>query len=144
MVYDLDDAKDLMSETVTIALEKYDTMRNQDAFKFFVFGIASRLFKKHITRKKNHLDINSNQFYMLESTVPKTDAKADIPYLYKAIEKLPENEREIITLFELSGFSLQEISDLKEMNINTVKTHLSRSRTNLKQILNPNKEIIQD
>jgi DNA-directed RNA polymerase specialized sigma24 family protein len=48
---DEDDAKDLMSETV-LAFESFEKMKEPEKFKYFLFGIASRLFKKKLRQKK--------------------------------------------------------------------------------------------
>jgi len=136
------EAQDLMSETVVIAFEKFDSIRNMSSFKYFLFAIAMRLFKKKWSRKKEFVPIDNRLTETLSEPVVSNELP-DVKDLYKAIEQLNADQKDIIVLFELSGFSLQEISDLKHMNLSTVKTNLSRARQELVKRLNPNKTTIK-
>ncbi len=42
-----EDAKDLLSETLKIAYEQFDQLRDKKAFKYYLFGIASRILKEN-------------------------------------------------------------------------------------------------
>lgn len=53
----------------------------------------------------------------------------------KSIRMLPEKYRDTIYLFYIEGYSVQEICSMTGMNRNTVKTHLSRGRKQLKNTL---------
>ena len=55
----------------------------------------------------------------------------------KAIEELPELFRTIILLREIDGLSYEEIAELTDLNINTVKTRIARARIKLKKELEP-------
>jgi RNA polymerase sigma-70 factor (ECF subfamily) len=137
-----DDAKELMSETIAIGFEKFVTLRDKSRFKYFLFGIASNLFKKKITRRKNFVPLDDvDQTYRFQYNSNNSE-HSDIFYLYEALEKLSNNEKECIALFELSGFSIKEIAEMKSFPISTVKTHLSRGRKNLIRLLNPKNETI--
>jgi RNA polymerase sigma-70 factor (ECF subfamily) len=140
LMRDRDDAKDLMSETVAIAFEKFETLRNISSFKYFLFAIAVRLFRKKLSRRREFVGIDEAMAQRSDG-VP-GDSLSDVGHLYAAINKLSDDKKEIIVLFELSGFSLQEISELKNMNLSTVKTNLSRARQELVKLLNPRKETI--
>lgn len=55
--------------------------------------------------------------------------------LANSIMQLPLKYREIILLFYYEELSIQEISELINMNENTVKTRLNRGREKLKPLL---------
>ena len=52
-----------------------------------------------------------------------------------ALQKLPENFREVIILRELEGLSYREIADITGMPAGTVMSSLSRARGRLRQVL---------
>jgi RNA polymerase sigma-70 factor (ECF subfamily) len=141
LVNDTDDAKDLLSDTVSIAYQQFEAIRDHSAFKYYLFGIAIRLFRKKLSRSKTFISIHSPVAETLVSSSA-SDAQSDVGHLYQAIDRLNPHQKEIVVLFELSGFSLNEIAELKNMNLSTVKTHLSRGRQELIRILNPRKETI--
>jgi RNA polymerase sigma factor (sigma-70 family) len=55
--------------------------------------------------------------------------------IYKAIDTLDMKQGVVITLFYLKEFSVNEIADIMQISVNTVKTHLFRGRENLKKTL---------
>ncbi len=58
-----------------------------------------------------------------------------IKMVHRAINELPEEQREIIVLRELEGMSYTEISAILGINEGTVKSRISRGRESLKKIL---------
>ena len=55
--------------------------------------------------------------------------------VHEAINKLPHRYRLVITLFHLNGLSYEEISQVMEIPLGTVKTHIFRARELLKSKL---------
>ena len=60
-------------------------------------------------------------------------------YLLKfALSKMEEKYREPLVLFELSGFSIREISTFLGLSENGVKSRLGRARIQLSKLLDGN------
>ena len=55
--------------------------------------------------------------------------------LYKAIEQLRPEYREVIKLYYLDDLSVKEIAQILNKNENTIKTQLFRARDTLKSVL---------
>jgi RNA polymerase sigma-70 factor (ECF subfamily) len=53
----------------------------------------------------------------------------------KALDQINPEYKKVLLLFYQQGFQYQEIADILEMPINTVKTHISRGKEELKEIL---------
>lgn len=134
IVWDKDDAKDVIADTVMIAFEQFDDIRKPEAFLYYLFGVASRLVKKRermkkwfgiITKKQEEeiADDSSNEQGLIRHE------------LYTAMSKLNIVQREVLTLFEISGFSIREIAQMHEMSESGVKNHLKRGREKLARIL---------
>ena len=61
--------------------------------------------------------------------------KEENKLLVAAVEKLPAIQKALLLLFHQDELSLDEISVIIEMPVNTVKSHLFRARANLKEML---------
>ena len=55
--------------------------------------------------------------------------------LARAIDQLPDWQREALVLRELSGLSYQEIGEALDIDLGTVKSRIARARLNLRKIL---------
>lgn len=124
-----------MSETVLAALEGYNQMRDVKAFKYFLFGIASRKHQHGLRRNKFHGDYSEQQAEA-QSQQSNAEAQTDLGLLHQALNHLPHEQKEAIVLFEISGFKLQEIAELQEVSLSAVKQRLGRGREKLACLLN--------
>ncbi len=53
----------------------------------------------------------------------------------EAIQSLPENQREVLVLYDIEGYSYADISRMLDIEEGTVKSRLWRARENLRKIL---------
>lgn len=138
LVWDKEEAKDVVSETVLIAFEQLDELKDDAAFLSYLFSVASNLVNKKIRRKKfwgwfdgvaaeNRAD-NSNS----EHTLMQYE-------LNRALNKIPQKQREAIVWYEISGLSMEEIAKLQHLSVAGVKTNIHRARKTLSHLLE-NKE----
>ena len=132
-----DDAKELMGNTLEIAFKKFETLKDRTKFKYFIFGIASRITNNERRKWSNKIFVSDANLNMQISTIQDSDQSADYYFLHQALQQLKQSTREAIILFELEGFSIKEIAEIQNTNENTIKTRLSRGRAELKAILNP-------
>ena len=58
-----------------------------------------------------------------------------------ALERLPHDQRMMIRLFELEGFSSTEIGEIMDVAPGTVRWHLHQARSKLRSILDPDARI---
>ncbi|HOZ84461.1 MAG TPA: RNA polymerase sigma factor [Niabella sp.] len=63
------------------------------------------------------------------------DKKEKAVILFKAIDRLPENQRIAFVLSKIEGLSYQEISDVMDTSISSIESLLHRAKNNLKKIL---------
>ncbi len=136
-VYGQLDYKDLMHDTIVIAYNKFETIKEPKAFLHFLFGVAIRILSNN--SKKKSLDYKENLHQLECITNEKTDIERtiELEHLKIALSRLPEDQRETLLLFEIVGFSIKEISHLQQIGESAVKQRLSRGRQNLLQILSP-------
>lgn len=149
------DAEDLVGETVVKAFNSLDNLQQREAFRGWIFRILSNCFisecRKRKTRSETSLsaiedDEEEGDFWLFN--------KLHQPFLLwwgnpeqeflngllredltRAIDELPENFRVVLVLSELEGFNYQEIADMLDMPIGTVRSRLSRARSQLQKQL---------
>ena len=63
--------------------------------------------------------------------------------LHNAIQALPDDMRAVIVLRDINGYSYNEIADILDANVGTVKSRISRARERLREILLENRELFE-
>lgn len=134
-VYGNMDFRDLINETLLLAFEKFDTLRSKDAFLHFLFGISIRILANSNKKKKETAINNEQDLLNFKDLGTSPENQTDIHFLYKALNKLPVEQAESLILFEISGFSIKEISELHQASESAVKQRLKRGREKLAHIL---------
>lgn len=134
-----DDARDVLQQAFLKAIENFGSLQEHSKFKSWFFKIITNCF----------YDVTRKHFWKNLSSLDNYEAKEQIPDLYNsyeanetrniislALEKLSDKERTAILLFEIEGFSIEEISELQnEKSQSAVKSRLSRARIKLKDII---------
>lgn len=141
-VWNSEEARDVVSETLLVALENFHKLRSTDAFLHFLFGIAIRLIRKRQRRGWRQLLFGDNDWELLhqKQLTESTDDEADLQRLLKV---LGDKSREAIVLFEVSGFSIKEICEIQESSESAVKSRLARARKTLeKMVANEKKTLV--
>ena len=149
------DAEDLVGETVAKAYASVHTLNDKQAFRGWIFRILSNCFisecRKRKTRSETSLnagedDDENGEFWLFdklhqpfllwwgnpEQQFLNNLLKED---LTTAVDELPENFRIVLVLAEIEGFSYQEIAEMLEVPVGTVRSRLSRARSLLQQSL---------
>ncbi len=135
----LDDAEDVLQQSLLQAYEKFDTLIEHDKFRSWFFTIITRVFYTSIRQSfwKRFLPIENHAhakeipeiFNRMENIDKKTT-------LLNALSNLSTKERSAILLFEIAGFTIDEIKDIQNDNSpSTVKSRLSRARQKLKKYI---------
>ena len=126
---------DLVSETLLAALSGFKNIKERANFKAYLFTTASRIFKRQQWKFMRFLEFSRNnqpQDFSME-TAP--DVSADVALLNDALKKLPFKIREAVTLFEISGLSMEEICAIQGGTISGVKSRVARGRQQLARLL---------
>jgi RNA polymerase sigma-70 factor, ECF subfamily len=133
-------AEDLTQEIFLKCYQKYDTFQGNAQIQTWLYRVASNHCKdylkswhhKKVTVSSYKSSLLSNQEASPENELIK---HAENEELTEALFQLPVNYREIIFLFYFQECSLKEIADICSLNLNTVKSRLSRAKSLLKEIL---------
>lgn len=136
-----EEAKDLASDTVLIALEQFEKMKSQDHFAGLLFKIASRLHKRRRYRERFRMTYNREIAEAREDSAPMPDQAAEIAIVMQALDKLPEKMKEAIVLADVADLSLEEIRAIQGGTLSGVKSRIKRGREMLQEHLGIKKEL---
>ena len=144
-VGDRETAEDIVQETFLRAFRKRKEYRAIANFSTWLFTIAGNLAKSELRRRKRwrlfslHRDDDSETGIELpdESMRPDKVAESSLAdmQIQEAIRALPDNYRQVILLRDVEGLSYQEIADIVDCPVGTVKSRVNRARLKLQQKL---------
>jgi RNA polymerase sigma-70 factor, ECF subfamily len=138
-----DDARDALQEAFVKAfqsLARFDTNR---AFGPWFFQILRNQCRDHLRSRKARFKTEVVDDGILEFRSDENYGNAHRHHqraearrlLWSALERLPEDQREILVLKELEGFRYQEIASILDIPEGTVASRLFHARRGLKEVL---------
>lgn len=156
MVRDRALAEDLAQETFVKALNALDTYRPEFKFSSWLFKIANNVAIDHLRRRQLEtlsLDGGPNALTPreMDETRPVVSDRSETPLeevearelgaaIEQAIGKLRPEYRACIILRHIEDRPYEDIAEILDLPLGTVKTYLHRARAELKEILGPMRE----
>jgi RNA polymerase sigma-70 factor (ECF subfamily) len=133
--YGLMETEDLVQEAVLATLQRFHTIREKEKLLGYLIATANNIVRNHLRRKKFSGHFNEKDFRKLESGNIDAETAMDIHHLHLALNQLPVKDKEAILLFEISGFSIEEIAVMQQSSAGATKTRLSRAREKLRGLM---------
>jgi RNA polymerase sigma factor (sigma-70 family) len=132
------DAEDVIQELlikVWQRKEQFDQIENKEAWCMTVTRNLS--IDKIRARKQSSQDISEYHFIADHGATPdvQTEDKESLKIVMDVLNSLPENQKEIIHLRDIEGYTYKEISELIGLSEDQVKVNLFRARQKLKEKL---------
>jgi RNA polymerase sigma-70 factor (ECF subfamily) len=134
------DAEDVVQEAALRAFRFFESFRGQNSRAWFlsiVRNTSFTLLKRNQMHQANVVfdeELHGGQTPSMDAGAA-LDRVQDRQTVRAAIEQLPAEFREAITLRELEGFSYKEIADIAGVPIGTIMSRLARARRQLQLIL---------
>jgi RNA polymerase sigma-70 factor (ECF subfamily) len=113
-----DDSMDAVSDMTVIAIEKYDTLKNKDAFMSWSIRILVNLCRKTLRRRKRIVFLDDLQ------SEPADPAVIDelSPDMKFALSSIKPKYREVVVFKELLGYSYKEIAAMMQIPVGTAQS----------------------
>lgn len=135
-----DDADDLLQDTYLKVMQNNDYFKADTNLKAWVTTIMKNTFINNYRRKqraKIFIDQTEDLYYLNNSITSSSD-NADMHYDYSEINKKimekKEDQRKPFEMF-LDGYKYQEIADIMQISIGTVKSRIFFTRKKLMEEL---------
>lgn len=154
MLNNKQEAEDAVQETflrVYTNLHRYDEYQK---FSTWIFRIGTNLCIDKLRRRKQTYSLDAemtdgegNDYYAMLPSDEDTPEKQLIvsetqAQIHRAIETLPEKYKSVVILRYLQDMSLQEISDVLDMPVTTIKTRVHRGREYLRKKLEQEEQVV--
>ena len=89
MIWNQEDVKDIVAETLLKSYEKFETIRHPDALLSFMFTTSSRLVYKRQNAKKIMTEMPDYLLDTLMDGSATAEQKLELKELYEALQELP-------------------------------------------------------
>ncbi|NYB75117.1 sigma-70 family RNA polymerase sigma factor [Sedimentibacter hydroxybenzoicus DSM 7310] len=132
-VKNTDDALDIVQESIFKALISLNTLKNPEFMKTWFYRILVNCSLDCIRKQKKIITLDNEVLYSYIDEV--NDTYTDID-LHKALDELPDSYRSIIILRFFEDLKIEEIAEILNENINTIKTRLYKSLDKLRIKMN--------
>jgi RNA polymerase sigma-70 factor (ECF subfamily) len=134
------EAEDIAQETFIRAWQGVGGFRAEAQLRTWLYRITTNLCYSRLPRlKADFAALEPEDAILLpERTRPVESGRLTAELrqqIYNAVDDLPETYRLLITLRHMDGYSYEEIADITQMPLGTVKTGLFRARQQLRQAL---------
>ena len=152
-----EDAFDLSQETFLKAYRTLSTFRGESGFGSWLYRMASNLCIDFLRKKKRRVPEQPVSLdeeeegrrpvelpdlrYEPQSQLEKKELREKVR---EGLQRLPEEQRLILILRDVEGFSYQEIADALKIELGTVKSRIYRARAHLARLLTEDGNFLQD
>ncbi|HVV86657.1 MAG TPA: RNA polymerase sigma factor [Kofleriaceae bacterium] len=125
-----DQARDLVQDTVERALRRRDTFVAGTNLRAWLMTILSNRFLD-VVRRDRIVKVVAIDDRDVAAEPPPPEARVSPEQLRAAVDALPPELREIVTLHALEGLGYRAIADRLRLPMGTVGTRLARARAQL-------------
>jgi RNA polymerase sigma-70 factor (ECF subfamily) len=149
-----DDAADIAQEAFVRAWNNLKSFRGDSAFSTWLYRIVTNVFLDDRKRKRSRPQRSLDEAIALDESNVTRQFEDDAPgpeevaegaerrmVLERAIQTLPEAQRIVIVLYHTQGLSYEEIAEITNLPMGTVKSKLNRARLALRDRLAPMAEL---
>ena len=143
-----EDANDLAQETFIKAFSALKSFKGDSSFYTWVYRIAVNKTINFLKQRKNKTSLSLNDLdfniendpelvaFVSDRTPRRDIALAELQEkLNKAMQKLSDVHRMVVTLHDIQGLSHEEIANIMDCNVGTVRSRLFYARQQLQAYL---------
>lgn len=124
---------DLLQESLLLGLRKFNQLREEAAFKAWLYKIIMSTFKTIKRREKFKRFTNlSDDLSQTMAAPERTDSDIAKYELGKLLSILKPDDRAMVVLYELEEWNLRELSELYNKSEGSLKIKLHRIRKRMK------------
>jgi RNA polymerase sigma-70 factor (ECF subfamily) len=130
-----DKADDLVQDTIMKAWAKQDGFELGTNMKAWLFTILRNEFYSQMRKRGREVQDAEGFFSGNLAVHPSQYGSLDLQDFRKALEKLPDDQREAIVLVGASGFAYEEAAEICGCAVGTIKSRVNRARVRLQELL---------
>jgi RNA polymerase sigma-70 factor, ECF subfamily len=148
MLNNVQESEDVVQETFLRVFKNLDRYDEKQKFSTWIYRIATNLSIDQLRKRKAAYSLDAGMaadgegtdyYSTLASTDPTPESQLILTEtqrtIRRAIDQLPEKYKSVVILRYMHDMSLQEISEVLDMPVTTVKTRVHRGREYLRKRL---------
>jgi len=133
--HDPDLANDIVQDTLTKAYRKRSQLKDIKTLDAWLYKILANTWRDQYRGQKPTVSVDDVTLVTNFGPGEEFDRTRIVNSVRRAIDKLNQEQRLVITLVDLEGLSYGEVAEILSIPIGTVMSRLCRARSNLKQYL---------
>ncbi|MGC8535735.1 MAG: sigma-70 family RNA polymerase sigma factor [Rhizomicrobium sp.] len=134
-------AEDMAQQALMKAWGAQSQFEPGTSLKAWVFTILRNEIYSHNRRAWRETNLDSHSEEHVAGPADRQEWAVQLSDTVRALEGLPQNQRDAIMLVRVGGYSYDEASIISQQSIGTVKSQVSRGRVALMGILEGNKPL---
>ena len=137
MLLNIPEAEDVVQEVFLRLWARKERLNEYKSIEAFAMTITKNLCLDKLKSKGYKTDELTEKHEQQTTVTPyqKMEITDSYQKVKKIINALPEQQRMIIHLRDIEGYEFEEISDVMNISINTIRVNLSRARKKVREIL---------
>lgn len=147
IVQQSEDAEDIAQEVFAQAYQSIQSFKGESKLSTWLYRITISKSMDHLRRAKRKKRFAFVRSLFGQGSEPEIhppdfhhpgvvlDNKENAAFLFRAVQRLPDNQRIAFTLHKLEGLNHQEISAIMGTTVSSVESLLHRAKTNLRKTL---------
>lgn len=125
------DALDILQEMIVVLYKEIPKLKKLDSFYSWSKTILVNLCKKELSKRKKYEEVNLENM-TAENAFNESENKIYLKFL---IENLNDNQKEVIRLRYYLDYTYEEISEIMEIPLGTVKSRINKGINKIRKII---------
>lgn len=144
-----EDAQDCLQEAMLRVYRAIGSFKGESSFSTWVYRITMNTCLDELRRRKNKQSASLDDL-LDEGWAPADDRSSPEKHAMRAetartlrqtIQELPEDMRAAVVLRDIQGYTYEEIAQILDINVGTIKSRISRGREKLREKLREKPEL---
>jgi RNA polymerase sigma-70 factor (ECF subfamily) len=148
IVNDPMEAEEIMQDAFLDAFRKIDTFKGDATFGSWLKRIVINKSLDQLRKRKETTSLDEDSQDIQDSSTDEQVENELIRYrvneIVRALDRMPDNYRIILSLYLLEGYDHQEISEILDISYNNTRTRYLRAKQKLLQEVSGPKQSIPD
>ncbi|WP_299334329.1 sigma-70 family RNA polymerase sigma factor [uncultured Psychroserpens sp.] len=141
MLKNREEAEEVAQDTFIKTYRSLDRFKGDSKFSTWIYRVAYNTCLDRIKKNKKHLnDVEINEFTAhqvktMDTALDQIETKEREEAIQRCIKRLPSQDSFLLTLYYFDDLSLDDISQIVGITVNSIKVKLFRCRKKLATIL---------